>query len=295
MYAAAFYGRITMAIRILVDSACDLSQEQAQQLGVEVLPLRVTFGIEEYWDGVTLKPNDFFEKLVQEKDLPKTSQATPADYEQCFQQALEAGDEVLCITLSSKLSGCYQSACIALSECDQPEHIRVVDGLNATAGQQLLVHLALRLRQQGKTLGEIADTLETKRGDVRLLAVLDTLEYLKKGGRISSAVAFAGGLLAIKPVVGVVDGEVKLLGKARGTKKGMQCMTELMGEQGAIDAELPWVMMYSGTEDSQLTAFLQLYSDLLPSQEVTGIQIGSAIGTHVGPGAVGIAYFAKAQ
>lgn len=238
-----------MSVRIIVDSACDITQEEAKQYGVEVLPLTTTFGAEEYLDGVTLTPRAFFEKLIETDVLPKTSQVTPFAYQQKFREVANAGDTAVCITLSAKLSGCYQSAVIALE--GYSDRVVLVDSENVCVGEQILVRLALSLREEGKSAREIAETLERKKKDVRLIALLDTLEYLKKGGRISSTVAFAGGLLSIKPVISIENGEVVVLGKARGSKNGHNLLSELVRREG-IDFNIPFRLAYSGLDDSLL-------------------------------------------
>lgn len=279
-----------MSVRIIVDSACDITQEEAKQYGVEVLPLTTTFGAEEYLDGVTLTPRAFFEKLIETDVLPKTSQVTPFAYQQKFREVADAGDTAVCITLSSKLSGCYQSAVIALE--GYSDRVVLVDSENVCVGEQILVRLALSLREEGKSAREIAETLERKKKDVRLIALLDTLEYLKKGGRISSTVAFAGGLLSIKPVISIENGEVVVLGKARGSKNGHNLLSELVRREG-IDFNLPFRLVYSGLDDSLLQKYVRdneaLYQDKADQLPVS--LIGSTIGTYAGPGAIGAAFF----
>jgi DegV family protein with EDD domain len=209
----------TMAIRIITDSASDITQVEAAAWGVQVLPLRTIFGQEEFLDGITIDHETFFQKLIESDVLPTTSQLSPFQYEEPFRQAAEAGDEVVCITLSSKLSGCYQSASIAAG--DLP--VVLVDSLNVTIGERLLVERAVQLRDQGLSAREIGRQLEEEKSQIRLIALLDTLEYLKKGGRISSAAALAGSLLSIKPVIAVEHGEIAILGKARGSKTATTC------------------------------------------------------------------------
>lgn len=280
-----------MSIRIIADSACDMTQEEAGQYGVDILPLKTVFGNKEYLDGVTLSGKEFFEKLIETDELPKTSQLSPYEYEQKFQEIKEAGDTAVCITLSSRLSGCHQSANIALEGYE--DCIEIVDSENVCIGQYILVELACTLRKEGKDMREIADILNQKKKDIRVIALLDTLEYLKRGGRISPAVAVAGGLLSIKPVIAVEHGEIALLGKARGSKNGNNKLTELIQKEGGINFGLPYRLAYSGLDDSLLRKYIsdhrELYEDKTDSLPV-GI-IGSTIGTHVGPGAIAAAFF----
>lgn len=281
-----------MSVRIITDSACDITQAEAKELGIRVLPLKTIFGETEYLDGVTITHREFYEKLIETDVNPTTSQIGPAEYEDAFRAAVEAGDEVLCITVSSKLSGCYQSATIAAAEF--PGKITLVDGLSVAIGQRILVQLALRERDTGKSAAEIGEVLEQQKGNIRLIALVDTLEYLKRGGRLSSAAAFAGTLLGIKPVIALEAGEVVILGKARGSKNGNNMLMKLV-EQHGIDFDRPFALAYSGLDDSLLRKYMAdsaaLYegkADTLPVYT-----IGSTIGTHAGPGAIALAFFGK--
>lgn len=280
-----------MAIRIITDSASDITQVEAAAWGVQVLPLRTIFGQEEFLDGITIDHETFFQKLIESDVLPTTSQLSPFQYEEPFRQAAEAGDEVVCITLSSKLSGCYQSASIAAE--DLP--VVLVDSLNVTVGERLLVERAVQLRDQGLSAQEIGQQLETEKSQIRLIALLDTLEYLKKGGRISSAAALAGSLLSIKPVIAVEDGEIAILGKARGSKNGNNMLMTLVEKNGGINFEMPYCLAYSGLSDALLRKYIadsqSLYSGRAEHLPVS--TIGSTIGTHAGPGAIAVAFFSN--
>ena len=280
-----------MAIRIITDSASDITQVEAAAWGVQVLPLRTIFGQEEFLDGITIDHETFFQKLIESDVLPTTSQLSPFQYEEPFRQAAEAGDEVVCITLSSKLSGCYQSASIAAE--DLP--VVLVDSLNVTVGERLLVERAVQLRDQGLSAREIGQQLEAEKGRIRLIALLDTLEYLKKGGRISSAAALAGSLLSIKPVIAVEHGEIAILGKARGSKNGSNMLMTLVEKNGGINFELPYCLAYSGLSDALLRKYIadsqSLYSGRAEHLPVS--TIGSPIRPHAGPGAIAVAFFSN--
>ena len=180
-----------MSVRIIIDSASDITLEKAKELNLDFLPLKTIFGEEEFLDGVNLKHSEFYEKLIESDVHPTTSQISPYDYEEVFEQVKEAGDTAVCITISSKLSGCYQSANIAAE--DYEDIVSIVDSENVAVGEQLLIYLAVKLREEGKSAGEIAEVLEMEKKRVRLIALLDTLEYLKKGGRVSGAAATVGG------------------------------------------------------------------------------------------------------
>ncbi|MEE1072694.1 MAG: DegV family protein [Cellulosilyticum sp.] len=282
-----------MSIRIICDSASDITKETAKELGVTVLPLTTLFGTEEYLDGVNMSHQEFFEKLVETDELPTTSQIAPFDYEKVFREAVEAGDSVVCITLSSKLSGCNQSAHIAAEEFG--DQIHIVDSENVCIGERILIELAVRLREEGKSAQEITDILNEEKKNVRLIALLDTLEYLKKGGRISSAAAFAGTLLSIKPVIGLENGEVTMLGKARGSKNGNNLLISLVEKEGGINFDKPYCVAYSGLSDTLLQKYMKDSAHLYEGQvdELAVCTIGSTIGTHAGPGAIAAAFFIK--
>ena len=280
-----------MAIRIITDSASDITQEEARAWGIQVMPLRTLFGQEEFLDGVTIDHRQFYQRLVESDVLPTTSQLTPFQYEEVFRAAADAGDEVVCITLSSKLSGSFQSASMAAEGLP----VVLVDGLNATVGQRIQVELAVRLRDAGKSAREIGDALEAARPRVRLIALLDTLEYLKKGGRISPMAAVAGSLLSIKPVIAVENGEVTILGKARGSKNGNNMLMSLVEKTGGIDFSMPFGLAYSGLSDALLQKYIADSARLYEGYEgqLPISVIGSTIGTHAGPGAVALAFYSN--
>ena len=279
-----------MSVRIIVDSTADLDPELQGQ--VRIVPLTVNFGTEEYIDGITITHEEFYSKLIESDVLPTTSQATPAAFEEVFEEVAAAGDSAVVITLASQLSGTCQSARIAAEEYD---NIYVVDSGSVTLGAGILAEYALRCACSGKTASEIAALLEKKKEDICLIAMLDTLEYLKKGGRISAAVAFAGGLLNIKPVVNVKGGVINMLGKARGSKQGNNLLVQEIGKTGGIDFDMPILLGYSGLSDALLKKYI---TDSAPLWE-NGIDtlrytsIGSVVGTHAGPGAIAAAFFRK--
>ena len=280
-----------MSIRIITDSASDIFQSEAQQKGITVLPLKTLFGSEEYLDGVNLSHEAFYHKLIESDVLPTTSQIPPYDFEEAFRAAVENGDDVVCITLSSKLSGCYQSAVIAAEEF--PGRVVVVDSLNVAIGERCLVDLALQARDEGKRAAEIGALLNEEKHNIRLVALLDTLEYLKKGGRISSTVALAGTLLNIKPVIAVEDGKVAILGKARGSKNGGNMLMTQVEQAGGIDFSKPYCLAYTGLSDALLKKYIADSAALYEGKaaHLPIHTIGSTIGTHVGPGAIAVAFF----
>ncbi len=277
-------------IRIITDSAADFTKEEAKELGIEIINMSVSLGEETYIDGVTLSPREFYEKLIETDALPKTSQIAPYVFENKYKEVVKAGDSAVVITLSSELSGTYQNAYLC---ADDYENIYPVDSLNVTVGEQCLVRHAVNLRNQGLSAFEIAKALCEIRKNIRVLALVDTLEYLKKGGRVSSASAFVGGVLSIKPVIEIVEGKVVMAGKARGSKNGNNLLMDLVKKSGGIDFNLPLTVGYSGTNRDLLDKYIEDSKSLWEgkTEKLQTLIIGPTIGTHAGPGAVAIGFF----
>ena len=275
-------------VRIIVDSTADLTPEVRSRL--TVVPLTIHFGEEQYIDGITITHKAFYEKLIECDTLPTTSQATPFHFTEHFEKAVAAGEDVVAITLSSKLSGTFQSAMIAAE--DFPGRVHVVDSRSVAIGSGILAQYALTLVDQGMDAASIAEQLMAERDNIHLIALLDTLEYLKKGGRISKTVAFAGNLLSIKPVVCLDGGEVKILGKARGSRQGNNLLIQEI-QSGGVDYSRPVLLGYTGLEDSLLQKYIQDSASLWDGklEQLPATMIGSTVGTHVGPGAIAVAFF----
>ena len=277
-------------VRIIVDSTADLTPEVKSRL--TVVPLTIHFGEEQYIDGVTITDKAFYEKLIECDTLPTTSQATPFHFTEYFEKAVAAGEDVVAITVSSKLSGTFQSAMIAAE--DFPGRVHVVDSRSVAIGSGILAQYALTLVDHGMDAASIAEQLMAERDNIHLIALLDTLEYLKKGGRISATVAFAGGMLNIKPVITIADGEVKVLGKARGSKQGNNLLVQEIQKAGGVDFSKPLMLGYTGLSDALLQKYIQDSAALWEGRrEALPVSVvGSVVGTHVGPGAVAVAFFA---
>ena len=277
-----------MKTRIIVDSTADLVPEIKAR--VHTVPLTLHFGDEEYIDGITIDHKTFYEKLIESDVLPTTSQASPDAFMREFEKAREAGEEALVITIGSSFSGTYQSAMIAAEDY---ENIYVVDSTSAAMGSGILTELAFRLLDEGKSAKEIALALEDEKKKIVVVALVDTLEYLKRGGRISKTLAFAGGVLNIKPVLSVIDGEINLLGKARGSKMGNNLLIQEIDKAGGIDFDKPVLLGYSGISDALLKKYIEDSRHIWEGQliEPRYTSLGSVIGTHAGPGAVVVAFF----
>ena len=282
-----------MSVKIIVDSTADLLPRVAER--VKVIPLTIRFGDQEFIDGVTINSQKFYEMLVESDRLPTTSQANPAVFEEAFAEAVDAGHDVVCITCSGKLSGTNQGAVIAAEEF--PGKVFVVDSQTIALGSAILTEYALELVDRGLSAEEIAWKLLQKREKVRLIAMLDTLEYLKKGGRISATVAFAGGLLNIKPVICIEDGEIKMLGKARGSKQGNNLLVQEIQKAGGVDFNKPLLLGYTGLSDNLLKKYIADSAALWQGnvEELPISIVGSVVGTHAGPGAVAVAFFSAEE
>ena len=280
-----------MSVKIITDSASDVLTPYHP--AVSVLPMTITFGDQQYRDKEELSHQRFYELLIESEQLPSTSQIGPAQFEEAFQAQVDAGHSVVAVIVSGKLSGTYQSACIAAEEF--PQKVFVVDSENAALGEGILVQRAAQLVDQGLEAPEIAQRLEDEKKDIRLIALLDTLEYLKRGGRISKSVAAIGGLLSIKPVIAVQNGEVCMLGKARGSKNGNNLLVQEIQKTTGIDFERPYCLGYSGFHNDMLQKYIADSRSLWEghAEHLPIGTIGATIGTHIGPGAVGVAFFQK--
>ncbi len=280
-----------MSVKFVIDSASDLLPDEAGGLGVTVLPMQVTFGDRTYEDGVTLSHEEFYKKLESGKEFPTTSQISPGAFGACFEDLTADGSELVVITISSKFSGTYQSACIAAADFDG--RVFVVDSLSLSLGERVLLMRGLELEAEGIGAGEIAAKLDEEKKRLHVIAMMDTLEYLKKGGRISPTVAFAGGLLGIKPAVQVIDGQVVLAGTARGAAKCHALVKSLIDSHGGMNWAKPVALVYSAS-DKGLQEFLGKNPELFPVRcKLPVHSLGCAVGAHIGPGAYGVAFFEK--
>ena len=280
-------------IRILTDSASDILPAEAEQLGVTVIPLNVT--LEDgtvLRDGVDMTPSAYYEILAGCRKLPTTSQPSPELFENFFLEAAAAGDEVIGIFLSHALSGTYQCAKLA-ADMANVDNVLFVDSGHVCLSEALLVRLAVQLRDSGKTAGQIAAILEHAKEHLHLVAAIDDLKYLRKGGRLPAAVAVAGGMLGIKPLITIQDGKVAMAGKARGLPGAYVALFKKVEEMGGISSDFPALAGYT-VSPREVTPIQTYLRDNLQQEDLLIRQIGCVIGTHAGPGAFGIAFFDKA-
>ena len=278
-------------IRIITDSAADFEPQELEQLNITCIPLSVRFGARDYRENVDLSKNQFYDLLLQSEELPKTSQASPQILLDLFEDAVNAGDDAIYITLSSALSGTYQSAQMA-KNLTGSDRCHVVDSRNATGGQRLILETAAKLRDEGKTAGQILEALESLRSRIVLFACIDTLEYLYKGGRISHTTYKLGTLANIKPIITVEsDGGIGIPAKAMGMRKGMDYLCKQAAARPA-DPNFPFYVMYTNQISVARALAEKLLEQGIAVPENRIIQVGAAIGSHIGPDACGIVYVA---
>lgn len=279
-----------MSIRIITDSASDINQGELEH--VTVIPMTVTIDEVPYRDGIDMDKDMFYEKLENSEAMPVSSLVGPFQYTEAFEQVREQGDEAIVITISSALSGTYQSAQIAAQDF---EEVSVIDSLQVAAAQKILVLRALELVREGKSRDAIVEQLEQEKKDIVIYASVDTLKYLQKGGRISAGSAIVGGIIGIKPILTLEDGKLIGIGKARGSRQSNQFLNAKVAEVGGIDYSRPYAVGYSGTSKANLLQYMENNQNLIApgKKDVEIVQIGSAVGTHAGPGAVLVTFFAN--
>ena len=279
-------------IRILTDSASDILPAEAEQLGVTVIPLNVT--LEDgtvLRDGIDKTPSEYYALLKECHKLPTTSQPSPELFERFYQDAAAAGDEVLGIFLSHELSGTWQCARLA-ADLVNVDNVLFVDSANVCLGEGLLVRLAVQLRAAGRTLVQIATDLEHAKEHLHLVAAIDDLKYLRKGGRLPAAVAVAGGMLGIKPLITIKEGKVAMAGKARGLPGAYVALFKKIDELGGVHPDFEAVAGYSSSL-REVQPIENYFRDNLHMDAPLVQQIGCVIGTHAGTGAFGLAFFDK--
>ncbi len=272
-------------VRIITDSAADFSPRELEQMKIACIPLKVMFGDTEYEENISLSKDQFYEFLLASEEPPKTSQASPQVLIDLFEEAHAAGGEAIYITLASALSGTYQTAVMTQNLLGY-DTCHVFDSRNATGGQRMLVEYAVKLRDEGKSAAEILEALEDVRDRIVLYACIDTLEYLYKGGRISQTVYKLGTLANIKPIITVEnDGSIGIPAKAMGMRKGMDILCKHLENP---DPAFPVYAMYT----NNISVAQTLAQKMGGVDDDHIIQVGAAIGSHVGPDACGLVYIA---
>lgn len=280
-----------MAVKFIIDAGCDLNMQQADAMGVMLIPMTIRFGTEEYRSGVDISNEEFYQKLTACKENPTTSQPTPYEFEQAYEKVAKNGDEAVVLCVSSALSGTYQSATIAADGYE--DRIYVIDTRAVSMGQKILLDYAIILRDRGMSAKEISAELEQKKQDVRVYGAVDTLEYLIRGGRLSKAAGAVGSVLGIRPVLYLTDGALGVAGKARGPKAAITMTHKLIAEVG-VDVTLPYAVGYTGIDSTVVEPFLNAPDSVWNGKEVPIFNVGSTVGTHAGPGLFLAAFFRKA-
>lgn len=281
-------------IRIITDSTCDITNAEAAALGIDIIPLTVRFGDEEFLDGVNLSHEEFYQRLEQCDELPVTSQPSPAVFEDIFRKYIEKGDEILGIFISSKLSGTFQSATIAatlISDEYSNAKIELIDSKSVAIGISLLIREAVRMRENGLFLDQLADACRDMAEHIKVYAVAGSLKYLQKGGRLSTSAAIAGSLLKITPVIELVDGKVAIACKARGQKSAASYIADCL-ENANMVSNSTFVYGHASAYD-KLACFMERTSETTVDVNTYTSSIGCSVGTHIGPGSFGVAYLEK--
>ncbi len=274
-------------VRIVIDSTSDIPKETREKLGFIMVPLTVHFGEEAFKDGVEITHSEFYSRLKNADKLPTTSQVNPNEFEEVFKKIIDDGDDIVCLCLSSELSGTYGSAVIAAGAIS-PDRIFCVDTKSATFGTYLIIKEALKMRDMGLSAKEIAEKSRQLAGRIRFIAVVDTLKYLKMGGRISAAAATLGGLLSIHPIIEIREGKVEVIGKVKGRKAAFSKLLELYLEKPA-DFSHGFAFGHSNAPE-RLVELMDFFAPYVKTEDVITSDVGSVIGTHAGPGALGYAY-----
>ena len=277
-----------MGIRIITDSTSDISIKQAAKMNITLVPLKVIFGNKEYKEGVDITIDGFYEKLVKAEKLPTTSQPSPDDFLEYFKKGKAAGDSIIVLVIAAKLSGTYQSAMIA-KDMVEYEDIHIINSDTTTCALRILVEQAVKLRDEGMVANEIVTKLMDLKDRVVLIAMVDTLEFLHKGGRLSKSSAILGTLLKFKPLITVKDGVVGVLGKERGVNKAIGRLVEIIDEYGGIDSSYPVHLGYTA-QDDQCKLLKDKLLEKYDQKDLAMHPVGCVVGTHAGPGACMITY-----
>lgn len=277
-----------MAIRILADSVSDIPTGYQEQYNIEILPLLVNFGEESYRDGVDLNTEAFFRKLREASKLPTTSQVNPGTFIETFERIIASGDEAVVILMSSEMSGTYNAALSAIDYIGT-DKISIIDSRAISFGYGLLVIEAARMAERGETREAIASAIKEQVPRMVNLFVVDTLEYLQKGGRLSAGEAFIGNLLSIKPIITIEDGKLKSLDKVRGRKKAIKWVLDYLQNE-EIDLSEKTVGFFHADDEAHMEEFMQEIIQKNTPKEIIKSTVGTVVGTHSGPGCVAISF-----
>jgi len=275
---------------VVTDSSCDLEQDEIDPFNIEIVPLTIRFGNEEFSDRQDLSVEDFYRRMASSQDLPQTACPSPGAFEQAFRSAAEAGAEaVVCLTISSDLSTTFQSALTAAAACEGRILVHVIDSRTVSSGLGTLVLEAAKEGKAGADVGTVLQRVSDLIPRTHVIAALNTLENLKKGGRIGGATAMVGSLLSIKPVIDLSGGVVHEAGKARTRKRALQMLAERMGAAGSIERV---AVMQCGAPD--IEQFLELIAPQFPREAIRMGTLGAVVGVHGGSQMIGVSWIASA-
>lgn len=277
-------------IAVVTDSTCDLSFEFMKENNIKFLPLAVDMGDKTYKDKIEISNAEFYERIKDKTVTPKTAQVTPFAFEEVFKAELEKGNEVICITLSSILSGTNSSANIA-KEGIGSDKIHVIDSKSVSLGEGYLVYTAAKMAEEGKSIGEIVEYIETLIKKLDTIIAFDTMEMLKRGGRISPAKAAIGGILGIKPMLTITEGTLEPVGKAKGKKAAYKEMIQYLKDKD-IDLTKPVMVVHSNDVEA-CDNMIEILRNEFSVSDIMSSEIGPVVGTHAGPGALGIFFIRK--
>lgn len=281
-----------MTIKILVDSTSDIPEDLIKKHDINVVPLTVNFEDKSYLDKVDISNEEFFEKLKSCDKLPTTSQASPSAFMDSFSELTKNGDDVIAILISTNFSGTYESARIAKNMMDEcSEKVHLVDSNTASLGACLLVLEACRLVEDGLSIEDILAELDKRKKKINILAGVDTLKYLEKGGRMTKGLATVGTILNIKPIISVKNGEIAPIDKVRGSNKIIKWIESNISENENIEKEM--IAVYHSVNNQVCDKLENIVKNTINPNRIIRGDIGSVIGTHTGPGAIAIAYFEK--
>lgn len=276
-----------MSIKIIADSTSDIPADLIKEYGIEVVPLTVNFEDKSYLDKVEITSEEFFEKLAKAEKLPTTSQASPGAFVEVFEKELEKGNEILAILISSKFSGTYESAIMAKNMLDS-DKIHIIDSQTACLGGCILILEAVKLVNEGLSMTEIVEKLETMKSKVAIYAGVDTLKYLEKGGRLSKGAATFGTLLNIKPILRVQNSKIESIDKVRGKNKVLKWLEDYIEKN--VNPENKTIAVYHSVNEESAMVLKNLIMEKYNAKDVFIGEIGSVIGTHVGPNAIAIGF-----
>ena len=279
-----------MTVRVITDSTADLPPEMAAELRIEVVPLNVHFGTDTFRDGIDLSADEFYERLVASSRPPTTSQPSVGAFLEVYQKALEGADGIVSVHISAKVSGTWNSAVQAREQLSDSSKVTVVDTGQASMGLGWVAVAAARAAQAGASMDEVASLARSAAEQVRVLFLVDTLEYLQKGGRIGKAQAMFGSVLAIKPLLTIQEGEVHPLERVRTRGKGVARLVQLVQEAAPLQS---MAVLYTTTED-EARALAERLGPCVPSGQVIVGRLGTVVGTYAGPGLLGVGWVPQA-